>query len=116
MIRRPTYEIYVGESLPDFGLFLVNDTQLVTGLSSGYTFELKVLTLADEEVFTKTDGIIGQTGNDFPPLGTPNVVIQWAGELAALSAGTYKAQLKMTRTADSKVRFEQWLIVATATF
>jgi hypothetical protein len=113
----PIYEVYVGESLPDMGLFLRENGALVTGLGSGHTFELKIATLENEVLVTKTTGIIGQTGSSFPPLGTPNVVIQWATteDLHELTADeTYRAQLKVTRTVDSRVRIQQWLIRARA--
>lgn len=113
----PIYEVYVGESLPDLGLFVRENGALVTGLGSGHTFELKLASLAGEVLVTKTSGITGQTGSSFPPLGTPNVVVQWAtaAELDALTAeGSYRAQLKITRTVDSRVRIYQWLVRARA--
>lgn len=110
----PTCEVFVGESLPDLGLFIRENGQLVTGLGSGHTFELKIAKHDGDVLATKTTGITGQSGAGFPPLGTPNVVIAWAAELATLSAGSYLAQLKITRTSDSKVRILQWLIRARA--
>lgn len=112
----PTYKVFVGESLPDLGLFVRENTQLITGLGSGHTFALKVASLDGDVLFAKTTGIAGQAGEGFVPLGTPNVVIQWGaeGELDQLSAGTFWAQLAITRTSDSRVRYVQWLISARA--
>lgn len=117
-IPTPTYEVFVGESLPDLKLFVRDNTQLVTGLGSGHTFALKVATLAGEVLFTKTTGIIGQTGSGFQPLGTPNVIVAWAvaDELDQLEAGaTYRAQLFTTRAVDSKKSVDEFLISARAT-
>lgn len=116
MSRLPTYEIFVGESLPTLGLFLRENGQLVTGLAAGHTFELKVAALDGDVLITKTDGIAGQVGAGFPPLGTPNLLIQWAAtdELDKLVAGSFLAQLKVTRDSDSRVRIVQWLIRARA--
>lgn len=114
MTKLPTYEIFVGESLPDLGLFVRANGQLVTGLASGHTFELKIASMDGDLLVTKTTGITGQSGTGFPPLGTPNVVIAWSDELEELTADSFLAQLKITRTADSKVRIVQWLIRARA--
>lgn len=114
MTRLPTYEVFVGESLPELGLFVRENGQLVAGLGSGHTFELKIASLDGDVLVTKTTGIVGQTGTGFPPLGTPNVVIAWASELAVLTDDSFHAQLKITRTADGKSRFLQWLIRARA--
>lgn len=101
-------ELVDTESLPDLGLYVRENGSLLTGLASGYTFELKVADSTDTIMFTKTTGITGQTGSGIPPTGTPNVVVQWnasPSELAALTGGdTYQAQLKITRTADSRSR------------
>ena len=112
-----TYKVRVGESLPDLGLFVRDNGALLAGLASGYTFALKVGTLDGDLVFTKSSGIVGQTGANSPPLGTPNVVIRWAttDELDQLTPGTFKAQLFITRSSDSKVRIEEWLISVAAT-
>lgn len=98
MRNLPTYEVTVGESLLPLKLFVRPDGALLTGLASGYTFELKVGPVDGGAVlFTKTDGITGQAGAGFAPSGTPNVVVQWeaTGELDALSEGTYLAQLAL---------------------
>lgn len=112
----PTTDVYIGESLPALSIFWRENGQLVTGLASGHTFELKIASLDDGTVLvTKTTGIVGQAGSGFQPLGTPNVVVQWAaGDLADLTPGTYRAQLKITRTADSRVRIDQFLLRALA--
>jgi len=111
MTGLPTYEVFVGESLPDLGLFVRENGQLVPGLGSGHTFELKIAPLDGAVAVTKTSGIVGQTGTGFAPLGTPNVMISWAaGVLGSLTEGSFLAQLKITRTADNKVRILQWLI------
>jgi hypothetical protein len=118
MDRRATYEVFVGESLPDLGLFLRLNGVLVTGLNTGYTFSLKVASVVDGTVvFTKTTGFTGQGGAGFPPLGMPNLVVQWAtsGELALLTAGaSYRAQLWITRGSDGRRLPYEWLIVARA--
>lgn len=113
----PTYEVFVGESLPDFGLFYRENGVLVPGLTSGHTFELTVADLLDNDdvLFTKTSGIVGQAGSGFPPLGVPNLLIQWlaTGELDTLTPGTtYRAQLAIT--SGGKVRRVEWLIAARA--
>lgn len=115
MSRLPTYEVFVGESLPDLGLFLRENGQLIAGLASGATFELKVASLEGDVLFSKTTGITGQAGTGFPPLGTPNVVIQWGAtdELDELTKGTFLAQLKIT--SGGRSRYVQWLISARAT-
>lgn len=116
MSRLGTYEIFVGESLPDLGLFIRENGAFVTGLASGHTFELKIASLEGDVIVTKTTGISGQVGSGFAPTGTPNVVIQWgtSGELANLTVGSFLAQLKITRTADSRVRIVQWMVRARA--
>lgn len=116
MTTLPTYEVFIGESLPDLGLFVRENGQLVAGMASGHTYELKVASLDGEVLITKTSGIAGQAGTGFPPTGTPNLVVQWAaaGELNNLTAGSFLAQLKITRTSDNKVRIVQWLIRARA--
>lgn len=116
---RETYEVFDTESLPDLGLFVRENGTLLSGLSSGYTFELKVADLSGTAMFTKSSGFTGQAGTGAPPDGTPNLVVQWAtsGEIATLSAGsTYKAQLKITRNSDSRVRFYSFLIACREVF
>ena len=106
-----TIEVIDGESLPSLGLFVRENTALLTGLDSGHTFELKVATDDNTLLFTKTSGITGQAGSGMPPTGTPNVIVQWAttSELAAMTGGeTYKAQLKITRSADARFRLYQF--------
>jgi len=115
-VTLPTYEVYDGESLPDLGLFLSVDGTLLTGLATGHTFSLKVTSEdGSSTLFTTTTGFTGQTGSGAPPTGTPNLVKQWAtsGELASLTANTrYRAQLAITRSSDSRVRyFEFYLYV-----
>lgn len=107
-----TIEVIDGENLPSLGLFVRENTALLTGLDSGHTFELKVATDDNTLLFTKTTGITGQAGAGMPPTGTPNVIVQWANttsELAAMTGGeTYKAQLKITRSSDARFRLYQF--------
>lgn len=111
----PTHKVFVGESLPVLGLFYRENGVLLTGLASGHAFELKIATLDGEVVETKTTDITGQAGAGFPPLGTPNIVIAWSSELAALTAGTtYRAQLKITSSGG--VRFVEFLLEASTVF
>lgn len=116
MSRLATYEVFIGESLPDLSLFYRENGQLVAGLNAGHTFELKIAPLgSNTALFTKTSGIVGQSGSGSPPLGTPNIVIQWAdGDLASLPEGSFRALLKITRDADSRKRYVEWVIRARA--
>jgi hypothetical protein len=113
-----TIEVVDGESLPSLGLFVRENGSLLTGLASGHTFEMKIADSDGTVVFTKTTGVTGQTGSGVPPNGTPNVVVQWnasPSELAALSGGsTYAAQLKITRTSDSRSRYYQFTVYCRA--
>jgi hypothetical protein len=113
-----TIEVIDGENLPSLGLFVRENGTLLTGVDAGHTFELKVADDQGTVVFTKTTGITGQTGSGVPPSGTPNVVVQWASgtsELAGLTGGdTYQAQLKITRTTDSRSRYYQFSLYCRA--
>lgn len=110
----PTYEVFIGESLPDLGLFIRENGALISGLANGHTFELRVGTIAGAVLFTKTTGFTGQAGSGFSPLGIPNLIIQWGvtGELDQLTEGTFRARLEITRTSDSRKRYFEWLIRA----
>lgn len=117
-MRLDAYEVYDGESLPDLGLYVRVDGTLLTGLATGHTFELKVVDDATT-MFTKTTGFTGATGTGVPPSGTPNLVVQWAtsAELSTLVAGTnYLAQLKITRSSDSRIRYYNFMIVVRAVY
>jgi len=116
-VVRRTYEVFVGESAPPLKLFLRENGVLIPGLATGHTFVLKVATMEDVVLFTKSSSITGQAGSGFAPLGTPNVIVQWAvaDELDKLSEGTFRAQLAITDS-DNRVRYVQWLIHARATF
>ncbi len=62
-------------------------------MSSGYTFEVKVLDSSDSVVLTKTTNITGAASGV--------VTVAWVPNELALAAGDYTAQLKAIRTADS---------------
>jgi hypothetical protein len=115
-VKIPAYEVIVGESLPDLGLFIRVDGVLLAGLSTGHTFSLVVRDPTDTStLFTKTTGFTGQTGTGAPPDGTPNLVCQWAtsGQLSTLTAGKdHKAALAITRSSDSRVRKYRFTIRA----
>lgn len=114
----PTYEVFVGESLPDLSLFLRENTQLISGLDSGHSFRLRVVPVeGGAVVLEKTTGFVGQAGSGFPPLGTPNLRVQWAlNDLAELEPdASYRAQLAITRTEDDRVRIYEFLIRTRAT-
>ena len=93
-----TYEWTVGDDLPDLPVEWKEDGVLID-FSSGWTFELKVGSPGSAAAFTKTSGFTGAATS-------PNLVIQFAtsGELNTLAAGRYTAQLRATRTSDSRTR------------
>lgn len=93
-----TYEYTVGDDLPDLPIEWKEDGTLID-FTSGWTFELKVGSPGSAALFTKTTGFTGAAT-------APNLTIQFAttGELNTLAAGRYTAQLRATRTSDSRTR------------
>lgn len=115
-MKIPAYEVVVGQNLPDLGMFVRVDGQLVTNMDTDYTFTLLVRDPLDTvTLFTKTAGFTGQAGTGTPPNGTPNLIVQWAptSELEALTGGKdHKAMLTVTRTADARRSFYEFILRA----
>lgn len=89
-----------GSDLPDAAIRWEDSTGTLIDYSTGYTFELKIGSPGTTALLTKSTGITGAATD-------PNITVAWAttGELNTLAVGTHSAQLKATRTADSKHRF-----------
>lgn len=95
-----TVEYVQGADLPDLAINWYDRNKVLIDFTTGYTFELKVGKPGQTALVTKTGGFLAS------PV-TPNITVQWANaaELNTLTPGVYRAQLKATRTADSKSRF-----------
>ena len=116
-MRIPTMEVVVGQELPDWNVFWYATPTTLVDLSVSHTYELKVVLPSDTStaIFTTTTGLTGAAGS--LTTDTPNLGVAWSttGELNSLTGGnTYLAQLKATRTSDSKVRIRQFHISALA--
>lgn len=115
-MRLPVYEVIVGESLPDLGVWVTVDRILLTDLATDATFSLVVRNADDTaNLFVKTTGILGMVGSGTQESGTPNLVVTWAlnSELDQLAAGrSHRAMLTITRTSDSRQRFYEFIIRA----
>lgn len=117
-MKKPIYEVIVGESLPDLSLWVTVTGKLLTDLGFDATFSLLVRNADDTDtLFFKTTGFTGQVGhgkqNDTD--GVPNLVISWQnfGELVLLAPDrTHNALLTITRTSDSKIRYYEFVIRA----
>jgi lysophospholipase L1-like esterase len=91
-----------GAELPVAGWWMYDGPDLIAGLSSGHTFELKIFPIGGASVLIKTTGITGQTGSGTGKVAedTPNVVIAWADGDLDLEAGPYRIQMRVIRTSD----------------
>jgi hypothetical protein len=92
-------KLHKGAEHPDIALTWRDSNAAIIDFATGYTFELKIGNSGSPALFEKTVGMTGaQT--------SPNVTIIFiAGELDALPAGRYEAQLRARQTSSSKDRF-----------
>lgn len=81
---------------PALELWIQDDDGTLIDFSSGYTFSLKIGTVGDTALLTKTSGITGAAGAGTEPTGTPNVSIAWTTGELAITPGQYTGQLTAT--------------------
>jgi len=87
-----------GAEHPDIALTWRDTSGNIIDFSSGYTFELKIGNAEQIAVLTKTAFITGAAT-------APNITIIFAaGELDAVPAGMYEAQLRSNLTISNKDR------------
>jgi hypothetical protein len=97
MATVPTFTLYRTGERPDVRLWLVDESDALVDLSSGFTFEFKLGTVGSAATFTKTTGITGAVGAGVRPTGTPNLVMTFnAAELDGLTRGPTTGQIKAT--------------------
>lgn len=87
-----TISYYAGDERPAW-VPTVTVNGVTDDLSTGHTFQVKVIDRTGAVVLTKTTNITGATGGV--------VTVAWAPNELALPEGGYTAQLKASRTADS---------------
>jgi hypothetical protein len=88
---------YLTAERPEVKLWLLDEDDALIDLASGYTFSFKIGKPSQAAIFTKTTGITGAAGTGTETSGTPNLTIAFtAGELAALEARTWTAQITAT--------------------
>lgn len=92
-----TVRYYTTAERPALELWILDDDgDLVDFSDAGYTFTLKIGTVGNAALLTKTSGITGAAGAGTEPTGTPNISVAWsAGELA-IAPGNYTCQLTAT--------------------
>lgn len=100
---RVTY--YRSAELPALQIWWYNDDNALIDFSSASAWSLKIGTSpGTAALLTKTTGITGSAGSGTPGNGTANVSVEWsAGELAALTAGTYVLQITASFAAGDRV-------------
>lgn len=87
---------------PSLELWLEDDDGTLIDFSSGYTFSVKIGTIA-ATLLTKTTGITGAAGSGSEPSGAPNLTVAWtAGELD-ITPGAYTLQVTATTSGLDRV-------------
>lgn len=95
-----TFNYYQHAEDPAYVVTWLDSDGAVIDFSSGYTFELKLVSVSAGTVaLTKTTGITGAAT-------APNITAQWSsGELAAITPGDYQAVLTPTTSSRQRSPF-----------
>jgi len=88
---------------PSLALWLLDDDGSLIDFSAGYTFELKIGTVGNAALLTKSAGITGAVGAGTEPTGTPNITITWGAGDLDITPGTYTWQLTTTTAATDRL-------------